>query len=568
MIGPSVHWYCLSSSLLRDRLAAGGRIILWIGFVLAAMAEIADAAQPAASIDAPQWGGSPRRNNVAVGKNLPIEWEVGEIDRRSGQWDRDSAQNIRWVARLGSQSYGTPIIAGDRVFCATNNGAGWLARYPSEVDLGCLLAFTRDAGEFLWQHSAEKLKAGRTLDWPQQGICSSPLVEGDRLWVVTNRGEVVCLDTEGFRDGQNDAPYDQEPVVAENESDVVWLFNMMKELGIVQHNMCSCSVTAAGDLLLVNTSNGVDETHENIPAPEAPSFIALDKHTGELVWADNSPGHNILHGQWSSPAFAVLGGTPQAIFAGGDGWLYSFLAEPTDDRKPKLLWRFDCNPKTARWEGDGRGDRGNIIAAPVISAGYVYAVTGQDPEYGEGQGYLWCIDPTRRGDVSAELVFDQDGNPVPPRRVQNCDPEAGEVTRPNPNSAAVWMYAGENVEADEQRGFMETLHRSLATPAIADGLLVLPDYSGLIHCLDAKTGKRCWAYDALSTIWGSPLIVEGKVYVADEDGDVAVLELGREENLLAEPNMGSSVYSSPVVHDNVLYIATRSHLIAIASADE
>ena len=101
---------------------------------------------------------------------------------------------------------------------------------------------------------------------------------------------------------------------------------MMGQLGTRQHNMCSCSVTAAGDLLLVSTSNGVDETHENIPAPDAPSFIALDKHTGKLVWADNSPGRNILHGQWSSPAFAVLGGVPQAIFAGGDGWLYSFLA--------------------------------------------------------------------------------------------------------------------------------------------------------------------------------------------------------------------------------------------------
>ena len=83
-------------------------------------------------------------------------------------------------------------------------------------------------------------------------------------------------------------------------------------------------MTAAGDLLFVNTSNGVDEGHINLPAPAAPSFVCLDKNTGKVMWTDNSPGTNVLHGQWSSPAYAVLGGVPQVIFGGGDGWLYSF----------------------------------------------------------------------------------------------------------------------------------------------------------------------------------------------------------------------------------------------------
>jgi hypothetical protein len=53
-------------------------------------------------------------------------------------------------------------------------------------------------GTFLWQDSSEKLASGRVHDWPLQGICCSPLVEGDRLWYVSSRGEVKCLDTEGF----------------------------------------------------------------------------------------------------------------------------------------------------------------------------------------------------------------------------------------------------------------------------------------------------------------------------------------------------------------------------------
>ena len=516
------------------------------------------------SADCAQWGGSPARNNTSEAKNIPAQWNAGEFDHRTGRWKSDSARNIKWVARLGTQSYGTPIVAGGRVFCATNNGAGYLARYPADVDLGCLLAFERSDGRFLWQLSREKLKAGRSLDWPLQGICCSPMVEGDRLWVATNRGEVVCVDTEGFADGENDGPYRDEPGTGPGEADVVWLYNMMKELGSVQHNMACCSVTAAGDLLLAGTSNGVDDSHEEIPAPEAPSFIALDKRTGKLVWADRSPGRNILHGQWASPAFAVLGGVPQAIFAGGDGWLYSFLAtRENHGGRPRLLWKFDTNPKEAKWDNMGRGGRNNIIASPVIAGGRVYIATGQDPEYGEGQGHLWCIDPTKRGDVSPELVLDEQGKPVPPRRIQNLDKEAGERLVPNPSSAALWHYTGHDANGDGTLDFEETMHRSLGLVAVKDGLLVTCDLAGLVHCLDAGTGKVHWTHDMLANVWGSALIADGKIYLGDEDGDVAVFALSPTKKLLAENNMEESVYSAPVVAGGVLYISTRSHLFAI-----
>jgi len=337
----------------------------------------------------------------------------------------------------------------------------------------------------------------------------------------------------------------------------------MKQLGVVQHNMASCAVTAAGRLLFVCTSNGVDDSHENIPAPDAPSFIALDKATGKLVWADNSPGRNILHGQWASPAMAVIDDVPQVIFPGGDGWIYSFLTEPAEDGKPKLLWKFDINPKDSVWKGGGQGDRNSIIATPVVCNGRVYIASGQDPEYGEGPGHLWCIDPTRRGDVSAERVVDRQGKPVPPQRICAVDKEAGQRVEPNPNSAALWHYTGNDANADGRLDFEETMHRTLGMAAIKNGILVIGDLSGLVHCMDAETGKVHWTYDMLASMWGSPLIVDGKIFIADEDGDVVVFELSAECNLLAENNVGNSVYSAPVVADNVLYIATRSHLIAI-----
>ena len=523
-----------------------------------------------------------RCNNTPIGHNIPTEWKVGKFNYTTGEWDPTTAKNIKWVSRLGSQTYGNAVVADGQIYVGTNNSGGWIERYPSEVDLGCLIAFDIKDGKFLWQHSSEKLPTGRVHDWPLQGICCAPLVEGDRLWFVTSRGEVRCLDTKGFRDGENDGPYTEEedlikeskqPYDMQQEADVVWVFDMMKELGISQHNMCSCSVTAVGDLLFVNTSNGVDVEHNYIPAPDAPSFFVMDKNSGKVLWTDNSPGLNILHGQWSSPTYFEQEGQAQVIFAGGDGWVYSF--DPAGDGKgnAKLLWKFDANPKTSKWELGGRGTRNNIIATPVFHKGKLYVAVGQDPEHGEGIGHLWCIDPTKRGNVSPELAFNSEDpkKEIPHKRVQAVIPEEGDLTRPNPNSAAIWHYNEFDQNGNGKIDFEETMHRSCGTVAIRDGILYISDFSGLFHCLDAETGKVNWTYDLLSAAWGSPLIVEDKVYIGDEDGEVAIFRHSADPEVAMEDgepafgtqDMGNSVYSTPIVADNVLYISNRTHLFAI-----
>ena len=511
-----------------------------------------------------QWGGSPQRNNTPAATNLPIEWETGEFDYDTGVWDPATSKNVAWVAALGSQSYGNPVLAGGQVYVGTNNGNGWLKRYPAAVDLGCLLAFSAADGSFLWQDSSEKLPTGRVHDWPLQGICCAPLVEGDRLWFVTSRGEVKCLDTAGFRDGENDGPFMNEPVTADDEADVVWVLDMMKELGVSQHNMCSCSVTSAGDLLFVTTGNGVDEGHLNLPNAEAPSFLCLDKRDGRVLWADASPGANVLHGQWSSPAYAEIEGVPQVLFGGGDGWLYSFDARG-DNGNSKLLWKFDCNPKESKYTLGGRADRNHIIGTPVVHEGLVYIAVGEDPEHGEGVGHLWCIDPTKRGDVSSELAvsLEDPDTPLPHRRNQAVIQEQGEVARPNPASAAVWHYPGFDADGNGKLSFEETMHRTCGTVAIQDGLLFVADFSGLFHCLDVKTGKPLWTHDMLAASWGSPLIADGKVYIGDEDGDITIFKLSPEQEIITEINMGTSVYSTPIVVGDTLYIANKSHLFAI-----
>lgn len=547
-----------------------------------------DAEKPNA--DWSQWGGSPTRNNTPVGHDIPTEWEVGDFDYETGEWDPADAKNIKWVARLGSQSYGNAVAHHGKIFVGTNNSGGWLKRYPGNVDLGVLLCFETKTGKFLWQHSSEKLPTGRVHDWPLQGICCAPYCEGDRLWFVTSRGEVRCLDIEGFHDGENDGPYKDEekgvkaqaeqvkqPYDMNEEADVCWMYDMMAEMKISQHNMCSCSITCVGDVLFVCTSNGVDFEHNYIPAPDAPSFFAMDKNTGKVLWTDNSPKDNIHHGQWSSPTYAVIKGQPQVLFGGGDGWLYSFDPQGDGSGHAKLLWKFDTNPKTAKLELMGKGTRNDIIATPVVYDDRVYVATGQDPEHGEGVGILWCIDPNKSGDVSPELVFNaaDPSKPIPYKRVQAAVAADGDIVRPNPNSAVIWKYDAVDSDGDGEIGFEEQMHRSIGTVAIKDDILYIADYSGLFHCLNAKTGKRNWVYDMLSASWGSPLIVDDKVYMGDEDGEVAIFRHSADPNVAMQEDggqlepyygtrsMGNSVYSTPIVAGNVLFIANRSHLFAI-----
>ena len=105
--------------------------------------------------------------------------------------------------------------------------------------------------------------------------------------------------------------------------------------------------------------------------------------------------------------------------------------------------------------------------------------------------------------------------------------------------------------------------RTISTPSVADGLIYQAEYAGILHCLDAETGEVYWTYDSYSRIWGSTLVVDGKVLLGNEDGDLLIFEHGKEENEPKAINLGAPIYSSPVVANQTLYISTQTHLYAI-----
>ncbi|MFN4258330.1 MAG: PQQ-binding-like beta-propeller repeat protein [Gemmataceae bacterium] len=483
----------------------------------------------------PMFGGTLQRNMVnTFDKNIPDEWDV------------ESGENIKWVAKLGSRAYGGPTIAGGKIYVGTNNGA---PRNPDiKGDKGIIMCFRESDGEFLWQAVHDKLPSGQVNDWPNEGICSTPAVEGNRVYYVSNRCEVVCASTEGFLDGKNEGVQD-EIYKSKTDADIIWRLDMMEQLRVFPHNLAACSPLLVGDLVFIVTANGVDEGHINIPAPKAPSFIAVNKHTGKLVWQDNSPGLDIMHGQWSNPTYAEINGIPMIIFPGGDGWLRSF--EP---KTGKLQWKFDCNPKDSKYVLGGAGTKNDFIATPVVYDNKLYIGVGQDPEHYEGVGHFWCIDLAKAVE-KGKTNKDNDVSPV------NDKFDAKDPV--NKDSALVWHYGG--FADPEKTGRDYVFGRTMSTCAIHDNIVYVAELAGYLHCLDAQTGKVYWVHDLKSAVWGSPYWVDGKVYIGDEDSDVFVMAHGKEKKELGRHEMQHAVKSTPVVVNGVLYVMTETHLYAIAN---
>ena len=447
------------------------------------------------SSDWPMWGGTPGRNMASAMKEFPTEWDV------------TSKKNVKWVSTLGSQSYGNPVVSGGMVFVGTNNEG---LRDPNQDgDQGVLMAFRESDGEFLWQQAHRKLESGRANDWPYQGVASSPLVEGAHLYYVSNRAVLWCLDTQGFLDMENDGPITDEQFTGRQDADAIWAFDMAEEVGTYPHNLANSSPVILGDLIFVSTSNGQDASHVNVPSPDAPTIIAVNKHTGTLVWQDNSVKDRILHGQWSTPAAGRIDGVDQVVSAQGDGWVRGYEAATGTK-----LWEFDTNPEDSEWPST----RNSLISTPVIYQDRVYIANGQDPEHGEGPGHFYAIDPTKRGDITETgLVF-----------------------------------------------HFDNIRRSISTAAIADDLVYLPDFTGYLHCIDANTGEAYWVHDMLSAVWGSAIVIDGKLFVGNEDGDIVIMQAGKEHKPLGRMTMLASVYSTPVPANGALFIMTGNRLYALA----
>jgi outer membrane protein assembly factor BamB/HEAT repeat protein len=455
-------------------------------------------------IDSPLVNGPP----VATGPDTT----VSHTGNPPVEWNTTNGRNIVWSVELGNETYGRPVVAGDAVYIGTDNTRRMNPEYQEEA--GVLMAFRATDGKFLWQDLALRVERG-LREFLLPSTTSAPYIEGNRLYYVTADCQLRCLDTQGFHDGENSGPYLDELFQDKAAADIVWNLDMCARLGVFPHEATNSEVLPIGDLLLVSTSNGQNEGHTRVPSPRAPSLIAVNKQSGEVVWRAIGAGEHVLHGQWSSPAVANVNGRMQVLFGGGDGWLRAYDAASGHE-----IWRFDGNPKDARWLPRPRVlSRSSIIASPVFADGRVFVAMGLDPTHGNGPSLIHAINPDGQGDVTG--------------------------------SRLLWTS--------------REVGRVVGTPIAKDGLLYVGDVGGTLHCLDAPTGAQIWKHETNEAIWGCLLLVGDRLYVGNLEGAMTVLRAGRRKEVLAQIEMDAPLYSRPALVGDALYLATARRLYLIAA---
>jgi outer membrane protein assembly factor BamB len=511
----------------------------------------------ASAADAPQWGAAWSRNMVSPERGLP------------DAFDPATAKNIKWIAKLGNETHSTPVVAGGRVYIGTNNSD---PRDPAHRgDRGVLMCFDEATGRLLWQLVVPKREEDRFHDWPNAGISSPATVEGDRVYIVSNRGEVMCLDAKGMADG-NDGPFRDEgahmvqkpmaeggdadgnangkSVLADVEipkpgpldADILWLFDLTKGAGIWSHDAAHSSILIHGEHLYLNSGTGVDNTHKQIRTPDAPSLVVFNKHSGEYLARDDERiAPNIFHCTWSSPAMGNVGGKPVLFFCGGNGVVYGFEPLPTNAvargksgpsaaspitgiEKLRKIFEYDFDPAAPktnvhRYNSNRRESPSNIFGLPVFAGGKLFVAGGGDIFWGKNESWLKCIDATKTGNVSA--------------------------------TATIWSYRlGNHV---------------MSTPAVHDGMVFIADCERKMHCVDAATGSLLWTDEIAGQVWASPYVADGKVYLGTRSGDFYVWAARKEKRRVSHISLKIPISATVTAANGVLYVATMQNLYAIAA---
>lgn len=474
--------------------------------------------------DSPQWGEKFSRNMISGETGLPESFNI------------ETGKNVKWAVSVGTNNYASPVIAKGKVLIGANNAD--LRDPRHEGDQGTLLCLNESDGSLCWQLIVPRIEGDPHNDWPMIGICSPPTVEENRVYVLTNRSEVLCLDLNGQADGndgtfQGEGWYMARPgqfpyEVTLKDADILWSYDMKLELGLCPHDSPHASILLDGDFLYLNTCNGVDFRHLETTGLKAPSLIALDKKTGRLVARDNENfGPRTFHSAWSSPAMGIVNGQKQLFFAGPDGVLYAFqaLSKSVPQGEVQLfkkIWQFDCDPTAPK--NNIHKFLNNKVEGPSVSYGMpvfyknrIYLTVGGDIWWGKKKAWLKCIDATKKGDIT--------GN--------------GEI----------WSFTMDN--------------HSGSTPAISDGLIYVTDCGKNLHCLDAEDGKPYWTHKLKMDSWSSALVADKKVYVGSRGSDFWILEAGKSLKVLDNKLLDSPIHSTPVAANGVLYISTMNKLYAI-----
>lgn len=430
----------------------------------------------------------------------------------------------------------------------------------------------------------DTLDPEETLRWRVDlaGGYSSPIIHGDRIYLTSAEGKELrteCLDRadgkevwrsviefSGKRPGAN------SPAAPTPATDGKAVYCAFHEIGVVAYDMEGKELWRAdvGPFTIPHGFSSSPIVHDDLLVLQVDQdsgsyLIAWDKKTGEERWKVERPG--VTH-SYSSPALYVpVEGPAQVILSSA----YRISGHSLKDGK-ELWWVDDGGqmPMTSPMVVADRAIVCNFSSSstesglPNLSGSFEKALEERDAD---GDGLLGPDEFENRMIKMAFFVFDLDDDGFFDERDWDY------LVRGNKASGGLYAIQldgrGDVTETkvdwsnDNRRGLSET-----ASPLVYDETIFLLKGGGLLSTYDLTTGEldHTERIGEPDQYWATPVLADGKIYLASLYGMLTVISADAEWDVLSETNLNDSnenpvvIWSTPAIAGDQIFIRAQDAL--------
>ena len=446
-----------------------------------------------------------------------------------------ATQNVRWSANLGD-GIGSPVVAAGRVFVS-----GMTAH-----ETVSLFAFDSATGRKLWQR-----------DWPTGPLAeihktnshasTTPAADAERVYFYFSTLGLLTVDAATGQD--------------------VWRYSLPTPFFVFKWGP-GMSPVLYRDLVLLCQDDDL-----------FPAIHAIDKVSGQVRWHDDRLDMAV---NYSHPVVCSAGGHDDIVVA-GTGMLIGY--DPTTGRRrwfAKVLLR---NTKTTPVVADGviylSAQSGGIANQWIVSVDR--APTGNNDNKLDKAEIQAFVGQQRVPQMFFDRTFgrgDLDKNGALEGReldlaFMHPDNFAGvDFTVVGENAAEQMILALRGGgEGDVSQSHLLWKHKTkytdhIVSPLVTDNRMLLIKEGGISTVFETATGKPLRGpvrIGAGGSYFASPVLGDGKIYLAGENGTVVVLRNSAAYEELASNDLGESVLATPAIADGRLFIRTRTRLLCIAA---
>jgi outer membrane protein assembly factor BamB len=280
--------------------------------------------------------------------------------------------------------------------------------------------------------------------------------------------------------------------------------------------------------------------------PDKSLVVAVD-HDGTERWQRNLGPTATMHGPSQSPM--VHNGM----------LIFSFEQELNKAKLRSYWYALDCKTGETVWrlERDVSEKASSSVpciyrtadgADQIVFSSNAHGLTAIDPRSG---AVAWC-EPT---------AF--------PTRVVSSPVQAGDLLVGTNGRRG----GGLRLVAIDPGGDTPTIVHDLedktvpyvSSPIAHGELLFLFHDSGLVTCMDIASGEVRWSERQKGKFFGSPVLVDDRLYCITNQGSVFVLRAAAEYELLSMNDLGEGSQATPAVANGRMFLRTHTHLMCVAA---